>query len=64
MKDYKTIEMFESIPKFETYSKYSQTLSKKFKHASLKTFLHDLKNPQHSTSHQFNQFTRNTTDTN
>ena len=31
MGDIKDIEMFDSIPKFETYSKYSQTLGRVLK---------------------------------
>ena len=44
MKDAKMIEMFDSIPKFETYSKYSQSLARMFKHSSLNNLLNELKN--------------------
>jgi hypothetical protein len=46
MGDNKVIEMFDSIPKFETYSKYSQTLGRVFKNSSLNSLLRDLKNPK------------------
>ena len=46
MGDIKDIEMFDSIPKFETYSKYSQTLGRVFKNSSLNSLLRDLKNPK------------------
>ena len=46
MGDSKDIEMFDSIPKFETYSKYSQTLGRVFKNSSLNSLLRDLKNPK------------------
>ena len=46
MGDNKVIEMFDSIPKFETYSKYSNTLGRVFKNSSLDSLLKDLKNPK------------------
>ena len=55
MKENKTIEMFESIPTFETYSKYSQTLAKMFQHASFKNLLYELRHPRHYEYNQFKQ---------
>ena len=46
MGDSKDIEMFDSIPKFDTYSKYNQTLERIFKNSSLNSLLRDLKNPK------------------
>jgi hypothetical protein len=46
MGDSKDIEMFDSIPKFDTYSKYSYTLGRIFKNSSLNTLIRDLKNPK------------------
>ena len=43
MTEKKTIRMFESIPKFETYSHYNSTLEKIFKNNSLKNLIITLK---------------------
>ena len=43
MSEKKTIRMFESIPKFETYSHYNSTLEKFFKNNSLKNLITTLK---------------------
>lgn len=53
MRDAKMIEMFDSIPKFETYSKYSQSLSRMFKHNSLQNLLNELKHPKRFHSKEF-----------
>ena len=53
MKDAKMIEMFDSIPKFETYSKYSQSLARMFKHSSLNNLLHELKYPKRFHNKEF-----------
>jgi hypothetical protein len=46
MEQQKMVEMFESIPQFETYSNYSNTLSRVFKNNSLKNLIEILKNPK------------------
>ena len=46
MEQQKMVEMFESIPQFETYSNYSHTLSRVFKNNSLKNLIDILKNPK------------------
>ena len=46
MKDLKTIEMFDSIPKFQTYSKYNTSLEKIFKGKWLKNLVDSLKHPR------------------
>ena len=56
--DNKTIAMIESIPSFDTYSKYSDTLSRMFKYSSLKNLLHSLKHPRHFIDKEFSQFTQ------
>ena len=43
MENNKVVEMFDSIPKFETYSKYSISLQRIFKNNSLKNLIKDLK---------------------
>lgn len=47
MSEKKTIRMFESIPKFETYSHYNSTLEKLFKNNSLKNLITTLKRQKH-----------------
>ncbi len=46
MSDNKIIEMFDSIPKFDYYSKYSFGLQKVFKNCSLKHLIQELKSPK------------------
>ena len=46
MKDPKTIEMFDSIPRFETYSRYNASLERIFKGKRLKNLVYSLKHPQ------------------
>ena len=46
MENNKVVEMFDSIPKFETYSKYSVSLQRIFKNNSLKYLIKDLKSPK------------------
>ena len=46
MEQQKMVEMFESIPQFDTYSNYSNTLSRVFKNNSLKNLIEILKNPK------------------
>lgn len=46
MKDTKFLEMVDSIPKFETFSKYSQSLEKKYKKSCLKNLIEELKHPK------------------
>lgn len=46
MKDYKMIEMLDSIPKIQSYSSYSLSLEKMFKKNCLKDLLYDLKYPK------------------
>ena len=46
MKDPKTLQMFDSIPKFETFSKYNNSLKKVFKGNCLKYLVHNLKHPR------------------
>ena len=46
MENNKVVEMFDSIPKFETYSKYSISLQRIFKNNSLKNLIKDLKSPK------------------
>ena len=46
MENNKVLEMFDSIPKFETYSKYSLSLHRIFKNNSLKHLIKDLKSPK------------------
>ena len=58
--DNKTIAMIESIPSFDTYSKYSHTLARMFKHSSLKNLLHSLKHPRHFNNKEFSQFIQST----
>jgi hypothetical protein len=41
----KIVKMFESIPQFDTFSKYNSSLERIFKNRSFKDFLHSLKNP-------------------
>lgn len=53
MKDEKMIQMFDSIPKFETYSKYSQSLARMFKHSSLDNLLQELKYPKRFHNKEF-----------
>ena len=60
MKDNKTIEMFESIPTFETYSKYSQTLARMFQRASFKNLLYELRHPRRFNSPEYSQFKQST----
>jgi hypothetical protein len=47
------IDLFDSISKFNTYSKYSNSLKKIFKNKSLKDYIKSLKNPIHIDSFQF-----------
>ena len=47
------IQLFDSISKFNTYSKYSNSLKKIFKNKSLKDYIKLLKNPIHVDSFQF-----------
>ena len=49
MKDPKTIEMLESIPKFKSYSKYNTSLEKIFKDNCLKNLIYSLKYPRKAT---------------
>ena len=53
MRDEKMIEMFDSIPKFETYSKCSQSLARMFKHNSLNNLIHELKYPKRFHNREF-----------
>lgn len=46
MKDYKMIEMLESIPQIQPYSNYSHSLEKMFKKNCLRDLLSDLKYPK------------------
>ncbi len=47
------IQLFDSISKFNTYSKYSNSLKKIFKNQSLKEYIKSLKNPIHIDTFQF-----------
>ena len=47
------IQLFDSISKFNTYSKYSNSLKKMFKNHSLKEYIKVLKNPIHIDTFQF-----------
>ena len=49
MKGKKIAKMFESLPKFETYSHYNSTLEKIFKSNSLKNFIQTMKNQKEIT---------------
>ena len=46
MSDNKIVEMFDSIPKFDYFSKYSFSLQKVFQNSSLKNFIKELKSPK------------------
>lgn len=46
MKDKKTVEMLDSIPKFDTYSKCNSGLEKLFSTNCLKSLLYNLKHPR------------------
>ena len=46
MSDNKIVEMFDSIPKFDYFSKYSFSLQKVFKNCSLKNLIKELKSPK------------------
>lgn len=46
-RDKKAIALLSSIPKFKSYSKYSEILKKKFSNNSLKSFLISLKEPKY-----------------
>ena len=56
--DNKTIAMIESIPSFDTYSKYSHTLARMFKHSSLQNLVHSLKHPRRFDNKEYSQFTQ------
>ena len=62
MGDNKVIEMFDSLPKFETYSKYSHTLGRIFTNSSLDTLLKNLKNPKRFEESNSNKHEKNYTD--
>ena len=47
------IHLLDSISKFNTYSKYSNSLKKIFRNKSLKDYVKNLKNPVHIQSFQF-----------
>ena len=47
------IQLFDSISKFSTNSKYSNSLKKMFKNKSLKDYIKILKNPIHIDNFQF-----------
>ena len=47
------IKLLDSISKFNTYSKYSNSLKKLFKNKTLKDYIKTLKNPMHIDSFQF-----------
>ena len=47
------IQLFDSISKFNTYSKYSNSLKKIFKNHSLKEYIKSLKNPIRIDTFQF-----------
>ena len=47
------IKLLDSISKFNTYSKYSNSLKKIFKNKTLKDYVKTLKNPVHIDSFQF-----------
>ncbi len=51
MGDNKVLEMFDSIPQFDTFSKYSSSLQRIFKHSSFKNLLQELKSPK-----KFNEY--------
>ena len=46
MSDNKIVEMFDSIPKFDYFSKYSFSLQKVFNNCSLKNLIKELKSPK------------------
>ncbi|MCQ2817619.1 MAG: hypothetical protein MJ252_10175 [archaeon] len=46
MSERKFLEMMDSIPKFETFSRYSNSLDKKYKKFCLKHLIHELKYPK------------------
>ena len=55
------IQLFDSISKFNTYSKYSNSLKKIFKNKSLKDYIKSLKNPIHVEGFQLiNDFDKRT----
>ena len=62
MGDSKVIEMFDSLPKFETYSKYSHTLGRIFTNSSLDGLLKNLKNPKRFEDSNSNKHEKNYTD--
>lgn len=47
MSEKKLLEIMEEIPQFETFSKYSISLNKKYKKCCLKSLINDLRNPKH-----------------
>lgn len=57
--DNKTISMIESIPSFDTYSRYSHTLARMFKHSSLQNLVYLLKHPRRFANKEYAQFTQN-----